>query len=154
MARKKKYAEHENHERWLVSYADFITLLFAFFVVMFASSQADKGKAEQVSESVKKAMEGKSVSAMIAAILGGSADTKGQGSAQMRGPGGAHKATEDKKAKLAELLPSLKMLSEELKKEIEAGRIKVNMESRGLVVSFTQAALFGSGQDVIAPEAY
>ena len=39
-------AVHENHDRWLVSYADFITLLFAFFVVMFASSQADKSKAD------------------------------------------------------------------------------------------------------------
>ena len=47
MARKKKEAAHENHERWLVSYADFITLLFAFFVVMFASSQTDKSRAKQ-----------------------------------------------------------------------------------------------------------
>jgi chemotaxis protein MotB len=154
MARKKRHPEHENHERWLVSYADFITLLFAFFVVMFASSQTDKGKAAQVSESVKKALEGKTVSAMIAAVLGGSADTKGQGSAMMRGPGGAQKVTEDKKAKVAELLPSLKMLTEELKKEIEAGRIQVSMEARGLVVSFKQAALFPSGQDVISQEAY
>ena len=56
MARKKHEA-HENHERWLVSYADFITLLFAFFVVMFATSQTDKGKAQQVSDSVKKALD-------------------------------------------------------------------------------------------------
>ena len=42
---RKKHAEHANHERWLVSYADFITLLFAFFVVMFATSQTDKAKA-------------------------------------------------------------------------------------------------------------
>jgi chemotaxis protein MotB len=41
---RKKQAEHVNHERWLVSYADFITLLFAFFVVLFASSQTDKKK--------------------------------------------------------------------------------------------------------------
>ena len=44
MSRKQKKHEHVNHERWLVSYADFITLLFAFFVVLFASSQADKKK--------------------------------------------------------------------------------------------------------------
>ena len=62
MARKKKPPEHENHERWLVSYADFITLLFAFFVVMFATSQTDKGKAQQVSDSVKKALEGEKMS--------------------------------------------------------------------------------------------
>ena len=59
---KRSTPEHENHERWLVSYADFITLLFAFFVVMFASSQTDKGKAQQVSDSVKKALEGEKMS--------------------------------------------------------------------------------------------
>ena len=47
MSRKKKH-EHVNHERWLVSYADFITLLFAFFVVLFASSQSDKKKQIQI----------------------------------------------------------------------------------------------------------
>ena len=52
MARKKKHPEHVNHERWLVSYADFITLLFAFFVVMFAASNSDKKKAGQVAQSV------------------------------------------------------------------------------------------------------
>ena len=46
------------------------------------------------------------------------------------------------------------MLTEELKKEIEAGRIQVSMEARGLVVSFKQAALFPSGEDVISAEAY
>jgi chemotaxis protein MotB len=44
MARKKKLEEHENHERWLVSYADFITLLFAFFVVMYSISSVNEGK--------------------------------------------------------------------------------------------------------------
>ncbi len=47
MSRRKKH-EHVNHERWLVSYADFITLLFAFFVVLFASSQSDKKKQLQI----------------------------------------------------------------------------------------------------------
>src|SRR5712692_310165 len=92
MARKKRHPEHENHERWLVSYADFITLLFAFFVVMFASSQADKGKAQQVSDSVKKALEGEKISTILAAVLGGTVDDKGKGNAMLRGPGGAQKA--------------------------------------------------------------
>ena len=64
--RQESTAAHENHERWLVSYADFITLLFAFFVVMFASSQTDKAKAKQVSESVKEALENGGVTAAVA----------------------------------------------------------------------------------------
>jgi chemotaxis protein MotB len=156
MSRPKRPQEPENHERWLVSYADFITLLFAFFVVMFATSQADKGKAQQVSDSVKKAFEGKSVSAVIASVLGGSVDNRGQGSADRRGPGGINEVprVNRKEDKLAELRPSLKVLSEELKTEIDAGRIQVSMEPRGLVVSFKQAALFPSGEDVVSDDAY
>jgi chemotaxis protein MotB len=54
--RKKKHAEHVNHERWLVSYADFITLLFAFFVVMFAVSQVDSKKLGRFTEAFSKAL--------------------------------------------------------------------------------------------------
>ena len=49
---KKKHEEHENHERWLVSYADFITLLFAFFVVMYAVSSVNEGKYRVLSNSL------------------------------------------------------------------------------------------------------
>ncbi len=51
MSKKKKHEEHVNHERWLVSYADFITLLFAFFVVMFSVSQVDSKRAGRFQES-------------------------------------------------------------------------------------------------------
>ena len=52
---KKKHPEHVNHERWLVSYADFITLLFAFFVVLFASSQSDKHKTVKLAQAMQTA---------------------------------------------------------------------------------------------------
>jgi chemotaxis protein MotB len=55
MARKKKHEEHENHERWLVSYADFITLLFAFFVVMYSVSAVNEGKYRVLSDSLAAA---------------------------------------------------------------------------------------------------
>lgn len=160
MPRRKKHPEPENHERWLVSYADFITLLFAFFVVMFASSQSDKGMAKQVSESVKNAIEKDHAAAMVASILGGSVDNKGKGSAAAKGPGGtetkAEPRTEEdrRQQQLAELLPSLQVLSDSLHQEIDAGEIKISMEDRGLVVSFAQAALFPSGEDLISTEAY
>ncbi len=50
--RKKKHEEHENLERWLVSYADFLTLLFAFFVVMYAVSSINEGKYRVLSASL------------------------------------------------------------------------------------------------------
>lgn len=55
MARKKKHPEHVNHERWLISYADFITLLFAFFTSMYAISTVDAKKAGQLVFSTRAA---------------------------------------------------------------------------------------------------
>ena len=57
MARRRRHddEEHENHERWLVSYADFITLLFAFFVVMYAISTLNEGKYRVLSEALVSA---------------------------------------------------------------------------------------------------
>ena len=156
MARKKQES-HENHERWLVSYADFITLLFAFFVVMFATSQTDKAKAQAVSDSVKEALEGGSIKSLAQVILGGTVDMKGQGNAQRNGPGGAKKvvkAEEKPQGKVVELLPSLEILSKELSEEIKAGKLNIHMGPRGLTISFAQAALFPSGEDDIARDFY
>ncbi|OEC60357.1 MULTISPECIES: flagellar motor protein MotD [Pseudomonadaceae] len=52
MARRRQHEEHENHERWLVSYADFITLLFAFFVVMYSISSINEGKYKILSDTL------------------------------------------------------------------------------------------------------
>jgi len=57
MARKKKQEEHVNHERWLVSYADFITLLFAFFVVMYSISSVNEGKYRVLSDTLESAFQ-------------------------------------------------------------------------------------------------
>ena len=57
MSRKKRHEEHVNHERWLVSYADFITLLFAFFVVLYSSSQVDKRKVGKISLAIQVAFQ-------------------------------------------------------------------------------------------------
>lgn len=57
MARKPRHVEHDNHDRWLVSYADFITLLFAFFVVMYAISSVNEGKYKVLSDSLVTAFQ-------------------------------------------------------------------------------------------------
>ena len=153
MARKKEEAGHPNHERWLVSYADFITLLFAFFVVMFASSQTDKSKAQQVSESVKAAIDRGGVSAAVREILGGTVEDRGKGNAQMKGPGGSQlKRPPD--PSVVELLPSMQYLTQALEDEIKDGKVEVHLEPRGLVVSLRQATYFPSGEDSIDPKTY
>jgi chemotaxis protein MotB len=151
MARKRQDS-HPNHERWLVSYADFITLLFAFFVVMFATAQTDSVKARAVSESVKKALAGDSFKSAFSMLLGGTGDVKGQGIAQRPGSGGEKLTVGDLSGlKLADLLP---ILSQALQQEIQSGRLSLRMTSRGLTISFTQAALFPSGEDEIAQDFY
>lgn len=57
MRRRRRPEEHVSHDRWLVSYADFITLLFAFFVVMYASSQVDKRKVGKLALSIQVAFQ-------------------------------------------------------------------------------------------------
>jgi chemotaxis protein MotB len=156
MARKKQ-EERVNHGRWLVSYADFVTLLFAFFVVMFAASQTDKSKAQAVSDSVKKALEGESFNNVVNVILGGNIDRTGRANAQKKGPGGDVQPAkpDDKKSQpMVELAPSLDILTKQLAPEIKAGKLQISMVPRGLAISFTQAALFPSGGDEIAQETY
>jgi chemotaxis protein MotB len=54
---RKRHEEHANHERWLISYADFITLLFAFFVVLYSSSQVDKRKVGKLAMAIQVAFQ-------------------------------------------------------------------------------------------------
>lgn len=152
MSRRRKQPEHENHERWLVSYADFITLLFAFFVVLFASGQTDKTRAHQMSESVKDAIEGDSLrmKAAISKILGANLGSAGEKPAAAKATGevvsaGGHRTDLD-------LL--LTRLKTDLKSEIEAGQMQVRREPRGLLITLRQATFFPSGEDTIAPETY
>jgi len=150
---RKHAPEPENHERWLVSYADFITLLFAFFVVMFASSQTDKARAKQVSQAVEKALDdGHSINvpAAVARVLGGTVDDVGQGNAMMKGPGGAQRAYKNApEDNVIELMPSLERMNKELEEEIKAGKLEVRLEPRGLVISLRQSAFFPSGTDAM-----
>ncbi len=156
--RRRKRVSHENHERWLVSYADFITLLFAFFVVMFASTQTDKLRAKAVSQAVRQALSGGSIPPKLAEILGGTVGEKGRGNAMMHGPGGEKKAEQTAKPnpppESVELQDSLKTLSAQLSQEIGRGTVELRLEQRGLVISLKQAAFFPSGGDMIAPELY
>ena len=157
--RRRVQPGRDNQDRWLVSYADFITLMFAFFVVMFASSQADRAKVKRVAESVTRALEqgvGAKVKPAKLEIVVGPAT--GQGKDANAANNGAFHYQSDVRlapsAQTAELLPSLQYLSAQLKNEIESGKMHLSMESRGLVVSLRQATFFPSGEDTIDPATY
>jgi chemotaxis protein MotB len=140
--RRKKGHAHENHERWLVSYADFITLLFAFFVVMFASSQVNKKK----------------VGGLAAYFEAYIKDGNARAAQVLRDhPGSAEAATDSKPsaelATMGELAPVREQLSAELAKEIAEGKVALSIQPRGLVLSLRESALFPPGQDMFNPEA-
>jgi chemotaxis protein MotB len=135
MARKPLPPPPVNHDRWLISYADFLTLLLALFVVLFASSQLDKKKAQQVSYAVTEAL--------------------GTGAAREQGGGGgkplpAAVTAPEPKVAIPELTPALEHLQQALAEEIRTGKIEVHLDIRGLVISLRQAAFFPSGGDEIA----
>lgn len=82
--RRRRHEEIENHERWLVSYADFITLLFAFFVVMYAIGQQDIRKAESFEKSIRKQFN--ILVAQVKAGAGGSGAVAAKGLAALANP--------------------------------------------------------------------
>jgi chemotaxis protein MotB len=150
-------AQHQNHERWLVSYADFITLLFAFFVVMFASSQGNK--ASQVSASVRSALEEGKFTAAISTALG-----RGKHEANKEPVNPDPKATHEtfpkavappspsaSTASKADLAKSLAKLQTNLMSELQSGKVQVRLDERGLTISLREATFFASGDAAVQP---
>jgi chemotaxis protein MotB len=136
MIRKRQHAAPVNHDRWLISYADFLTLLLALFVVLFAASQPDKHKARQVSYAVTEALHGPQA---VRSAAGG-APTAANVTPPIPAP----------TAVVPQLASSLEYLDRALADEIQAGKVEVHLNGRGLVISLRQAAYFPSGGDVIA----
>ena len=151
MARPKS-APKENHERWLVSYADLVTLLFAFFVVMFASTQTDHTRAKQISEGVEKALKAGSTPPKIAAILGGTIDDKGRGNAMLKGP--ALPPPTAKVEPLKDLAAAATLLRSVLQQQIKDGAVDVRVEERGVIIGLNSAVFFSTGDDTVDPSVY
>ncbi len=132
-----------------MSYADFITLLFAFFVVMFANSQVDRGKAAQVSESVKGAFEGGSLVTTLDGFLGRSREVKPDERGMGNAPGSWHPESVAVESQAVALLPSMKSLEAQFRTEIDEGKLHVEMTTRGIVISMREAAFFQAGDDSV-----
>ena len=111
---------HDNHERWLVSYADFITLLFAFFVVMFAATQDDRSRAGEVSAAVRDALEHGQFSSAISMVLGRGKDRNDRKPPHSVDNPIAHKVAGPSLAHPADLNASLETLARNLAPELAA----------------------------------
>ncbi|AJE02404.1 flagellar motor protein MotB [Geobacter pickeringii] len=158
MAKKKKHEKEPNHERWLVSYADFITLLFAVFVTLYAMGQSDKKKVEEVMRSMQESFGFTTThSAPKPAVIDSSdlrilpsiaPDLTNKGKSQ----GGMAKG----KARAEEKdFRSIKTAIEAfLIKQGAQEKVSVGITRRGLVVSLKEAGFFDSGSAIVKESAY
>ncbi|MFL6451189.1 MAG: flagellar motor protein MotB [Bryobacteraceae bacterium] len=140
--RKKRHSHPENHERWLVSYADFITLLFAFFVVMFASARSDKARVKAVSEAIDDALKNGTLTALVKNV-----PKKEKQKQPDAAPQDASKALKD-------LSGALEILKSTLQKELGNGSVRLALEHRGLVIELEAGAFFPSGGATLDSSAY
>jgi chemotaxis protein MotB len=139
MARAKK-ARKENHDRWLVSYADLVTLLFAFFVVMFASTQSDKSRAKAISTAVDNALQNGGIPPQVLAILGGAKAAPPAAKTAQEKPLPPH---------LIDLAAAYGALRGKLGPEIKNGAVELHIEERGVIIGLNSAVFFPSGGDAI-----
>ena len=115
-----------NHERWLVSYADFITLLFAFFTTMYAISTVDAQKMSKMVASMQVAL-------------------KGDPSAHPPIPLPAPAPGTSIAPRLDNLVVLQQQLASRLQRQIQQGNVEIGVDARGLVVSIREAGSFASG---------
>ena len=149
MARRKREEEHENHERWLVSYADFITLLFAFFVVMYALSSINEGKYRVLSDSLTSAFRNVPINASSQAITPQmpKPPTKTVPAAKPNAP--QEKAKQQQRERMKDMAQDIMAALAPL---VQQGKVRVLETSRGVTIEIADSALFSVGQAILGVE--
>jgi chemotaxis protein MotB len=164
MSRRKRQRPHANHERWLVSYADFITLLFAFFVVLYSSAQVDQRKVGKLALAIQVAFQELGVfpssntqvpldntepmpfnTVQAIANAKRSTDLSRVSSSPNQPPG-----TGEDEADLSILQDQLEQA---LHGELAAHAIALHREVEGLVISLREFGFFDSGSASLKPTA-
>lgn len=124
MRRHRRQEAHHLRDRWLVSYADFITLLFAFFVVLYSAAQVDKRRSAQVASAIQSAFH-QTGSLPPPAVNSGSSQTP--------------PASDDQQDALKN------QIEQKLAAEIANGDVAVRSSREGLVISLREVGFFDSG---------
>ncbi len=157
--RRRREEEHENLERWLVSYADFITLLFAFFVVMYAISSVNEGKYRVLSETLNEVF---SVSARSDKPIQVGEPPRdvlalpdGPLAAQQRQPAADPAAGEGGEPEPADgaALRISDELSISLQHYIDQGLLRIRRNGDRVEIEMAERMLFGSGEARLSNEA-
>lgn len=145
---RKRYDDHtgagEHHERWLISYADFITLLFAFFVVMYAISIVNEGKYAVLSEALGDAFGGRSIAPQahtsVEPVLPLSHIVN-------------RKRLEAARRERERMETLARDLTATLMPLVKSGQVRVTQNARGIGIELNASVLFDQGQAVLQPEA-
>ncbi len=143
MARKPRHIEHENHDRWLVSYADFITLLFAFFVVMYAISSVNEGKYKVLSTSLVSAFQNAPTSS--ANSQQGNQLLPGATPLEIKLPTPSANA-QKLDQKIEEQARKMQGMAGDIKQSlgsfIDQGKVRVTQSKRGIAIEINDSILF------------
>jgi chemotaxis protein MotB len=153
--RHRHEEEAENHERWLVSYADFITLLFAFFVVMYAVSSVNEGKYRILSDSIVSAFRnvpGSTVGAQVSVAPAAPALVLPM-IVPNRPVVAAKPGSESKRQAKEKMRDMAQEISDALGPLVESGQVRVTEGARGVTVDINASVLFSSGDARLASEA-
>ncbi|SMC19487.1 chemotaxis protein MotB [Andreprevotia lacus DSM 23236] len=149
MAKRRRHPEeHDNHERWLVSYADFITLLFAFFVVMYALSSLNEGKYKVLSESLVNAFRNDPTTSQNPVRL---PNQIVPGAPQKLTPPQNNNAKgQQPNPKLAETTQKMQSMASDIRTSlgalIDQGKVRVTQSKRGIAVEISDSVLFQTGR--------
>jgi chemotaxis protein MotB len=138
MARVKRYLDSrstDSHERWLVSYADFITLLFAFFVVMYAISSVNEGRYRVLGTAIGVAFRETEPDLRAPVQIAA-------GRMQKRGAAEAARARKQRAEQI------MQQATEAL---ATTGEARARLEDRGVVIEIGSGALFGAGEATLRP---
>ncbi len=141
MARRVRYKEQDNHDRWLISYADFITLLFAFFVVMYAISSVNESKYQMFSASLTSAF-GNQIVKPEAIVPTSEEDLLLKSLVDRRNA----KLAEQQQEAMQDIAKKINQVMSAL---IKNGQVSVMQTNRGVAVEINASALFNQGDAVL-----
>jgi chemotaxis protein MotB len=156
MRLRKRAAGHVSHERWLVSYADFITLLFAFFVVMFSSARMDKQRTAQLAQAIQTAFQQMGVAPpakLPPPLSAPGTPRKDNGPSSLARASTSQVAAMEINHKPEDFTAIQKELEKLLAPEILRREVALRAEPDGLIISLREIGFFDSGSAQVKPQA-